>query len=259
MAFTLHFVSGIRALEAEMFRRIPSREVMRRAGAETARVAARMLANDRGRRILAAAGPGNNGGDALIAAARLRAAGWPVAAVFGGDAARLSEDAQGALREWRDGGGELLDDIPAGGFDLALDGIFGVGLTREISGRYAEWINRLNAADCKILAIDTPSGLKRDTGAAGAAAIRADATVTFLARKPGFTRATGRTIAGRFVCVAALSAAGRGGFAFWRCGHFTGLGFGAGGAGRILIERLRDAGRLRPERTAHKGRRGALV
>ena len=243
-----------------MFRRVPSREVMRRAGAETARVAARMLANDRSRRVLAAAGPGNNGGDALIAAAILRAAGWPVAAVFGGDAARLSGDAQGALREWRDGGGELLDDIPEGGFDLALDGIFGVGLTREISGRYAEWINRLNAADCKVLAIDTPSGLNADTGAAGAAVIRADATVTFLARKPGLYTGDGPDCCGE-VCFASLrspppdEADSPFGDADISPDWDSGLAEPSG----FLIERLRDAGRLRPERTAHKGRRGALV
>ena len=243
-----------------MFRRVPSREVMRRAGAETARVAARMLAHDRSRRVLAAAGPGNNGGDALIAAARLRAAGWPVAAVFGGDAARLSGDAQGALQEWRDGGGELLDDIPEGGFDLALDGIFGVGLTREISGRYAEWINRLNAADCKVLAIDTPSGLNADTGAAGAAAIRADATVTFLARKPGLYTGDGPDYCGE-VCFASLRSPppDEADSPFGDADISPDWDLGLAEPGGFLIERLRDAGRLRPERTAHKGRRGALV
>ena len=243
-----------------MFRRVPSREVMRRAGAETARVAARMLADDRNRRILAVAGPGNNGGDALIAAAKLRAAGWTVAAIFGGDAARLSEDAKGALQEWRDGGGELLDDIPDGRFDLALDGIFGIGLTRKISGQYAEWINRLNAADCKILAIDAPSGLNADTGAAGEVAIRADATVTFLARKPGLYTGDGPDCCGEVYFASLLSpspdeADSPNGELELSPDWDSKLEKPGG----LLVERLRDAGRLHPGRTAHKGRRGTLV
>ena len=243
-----------------MFRHVPSREVMRRAGAETARVATQMLADGRGRRVLAAAGPGNNGGDALIAAARLRAQGCAVSVVFGGDESRLSDDAKSALREWTAGGGELLDDFPDDNFDLALDGIFGIGLTRGISGRYAEWIGRLNAGNFPVLAIDAPSGLNADTGAAGDATVRADATITFLARKPGLYTGDGPDFCGEVFFASLLSPLRDDADSSFGAARISpDWDASLAEPGGFLIERLRNAERLRPERTAHKGRRGSLV
>ena len=45
-----------------------------------------------------------------------------------------------------------------------MDGIFGIGLEREVTGRYAEWIAAINAIDAPVMALDTPSGLHSDSG-----------------------------------------------------------------------------------------------
>ena len=242
-----------------MFRRVPSREVMRRAAAEVARVAAVLCEGEEekggrkkkgtkmGLRVLAVAGPGNNGGDALWAAAMLRARGFSVAAVFGGDAKKLSADARAALSEWEKDGGECLDEFPDGEVDLILDGLFGIGLTRDIEGKYAEWIGRMNASSARVLAVDAPSGLNADTGVAGAATVRADATATFLARKPGFYTADGPEHCGA-IHFSALTAPDE-------------VEFIPPDAGGFLSEQLTttDAERLFPHRTAHKGSRGTLL
>jgi len=68
---------------------------------------------------------------------------------------------------------------------LVVDGIFRIGLEREVTGRHAEWIAAINGVGVPILAIDVPSGLHSDTGRVMGCAVRASHTVTFIALKPG--------------------------------------------------------------------------
>ncbi len=84
------------------------------------------------------------------------------------------------MREW-----------PDGRFGLIVDGLFGIGLARPIEGVAAEWIARANASSLPILALDIPSGLDADTGVARSPAIRASATATFIALKPGLLTGDG--------------------------------------------------------------------
>ena len=274
----LHFVSGVRALEAEIFRRAPSREIMRRAGREASLMAAQTLQNRKDLPILALAGPGNNGGDALIAAADLRAKGWNIAAVFHGNPQTLSEDARWAHSEWKNNGGNLTPDIPANlppeNFALALDGIFGIGLTREVSGAYAEWITRLNASPCKTLSLDIPSGLNADTGKALGPTVRAHATATFLTNKPGLFTGDGPERCGKIRCFpltsppkdetvsASDSDSGAGVIATSDFGEIKASSDWDSNLERpagFLLDGLRDAARLFPPLTAHKGSRGTLA
>jgi hydroxyethylthiazole kinase-like uncharacterized protein yjeF len=66
-----------------------------------------------------------------------------------------------------------------------IDGLFGIGLEREVTGQYAEWIAAINGLGAPILAIDVPSGIQSDTGRVMGCAVRATHTVTFIALKPG--------------------------------------------------------------------------
>jgi hydroxyethylthiazole kinase-like uncharacterized protein yjeF len=68
---------------------------------------------------------------------------------------------------------------------LVVDGLFGIGLERAVSGRHAEWIEAVNRVRAPVLALDVPSGLQSDTGRVMGCAIRAAHTVTFIALKPG--------------------------------------------------------------------------
>ena len=158
--------------------------LMERAGAAAAARALQLL-TDPSRPVLICAGPGNNGGDAFVVARLLRAQGIATHVVFRADPDRLPPDARAAFERWRADGGECLSAIPHGDYGLIIDGLFGIGLTRPIRGEYAEWIERINAQPCRILALDIPSGLDGDTGRMLGATVRATHTVTFIADKPG--------------------------------------------------------------------------
>ncbi len=173
--------AALRAVEAR--HRDAQPPLMERAGHAAADVAAAMLAA--GGTPLVVAGPGNNGGDALVVARLLRQRGHAPAVVFAGDATRLPADARAAHDAWRAEGGELLDDIPPLDFALAVDGLFGIGVTRPLEGRYAELVGRINALGCPVLSLDVPSGLDADTGRVMGIAVKATRTISFIALKPG--------------------------------------------------------------------------
>jgi hydroxyethylthiazole kinase-like uncharacterized protein yjeF len=180
-------VTEVRAIE----RAAAGAPLMERAGLAAAGAARDLLAG-RVPRVLVLAGPGNNGGDALVVARWLKSWFFDVTVAFHGDAAKLSADAAAAHKAWRDAGGAVDADWPeSGDWGLIVDGLFGIGLTRPVEGQAAEWIARANASAVPILALDIPSGLNADTGVAYRPTIRAHATATFIALKPGLLTADG--------------------------------------------------------------------
>lgn len=169
--------------------------LMEKAGLAAATLA-RELTDD-GLPILVLAGPGNNGGDALVAARHLKAAWYAVDVVFTGDTQKLPPDAAAAYAAWIACGGELLRDIPpAGNYGLVIDGLFGIGLARNLDDRHAALVDTVNATDVPILALDVPSGLCADTGRILGTAIVADHTLTFFGLKPGLCTLDGPDHAG---------------------------------------------------------------
>src|SRR5574340_114032 len=123
----------------------PDISLMERAGAAAADLAG-VLANESGGPALVLAGPGNNGGDALVAARRLMAQGFRVTAVSRADPARLPPDAARAWAAWHESGGTILADIPhAQSFSIVIDGLFGVGLQRDVTGAEARWMTTSEA------------------------------------------------------------------------------------------------------------------
>ena len=163
--------------------------LMQRAGLAAAELAT-SLCRLQGAALLILAGPGNNGGDAFVAARHLRERHFAVSLVFAGEVGRLPPDAAAACRRFVDDGGELLDSIPVGKrWAMIIDGLFGIGLQRPIAGRHGELVlaaNTLAARDrCPLLALDCPSGLDADTGRLCGMAIRASHTISFIASKPG--------------------------------------------------------------------------
>ena len=169
----------------------PDSPLMERAGAAAAELAG-TLASESGEPVLVLAGPGNNGGDALVAARLLSQQGFRVIVVSRADPARLPPDAARAWAAWRESGGTILADMPPSQrYSLVIDGLFGVGLQRDISGEDARWIAQANALDCPKLALDVPSGLDSDSGQIRGCALRADHTLTFLGLKPGLLTADG--------------------------------------------------------------------
>lgn len=171
-------------------------DLMERAGLAAANIARNMLGERDS--VLVLAGPGNNGGDALVVARHLKSWWYEVALVFTGDAGKLAPEAADAFKAWRDAGGELLDEIPTGKkWGLAVDGLFGIGLERDLTGRYRERVEQVNQLGCPVLSLDVPSGLNGDTGTLQGVGIRADRTATFIALKPGLFTLEGPDCCGK--------------------------------------------------------------
>jgi len=180
----------LRALE----RRHADAPLMERAGLAAAEVARAMLA-DRSGPVVVLAGPGNNGGDAFVAARWLRTWFHDVVVVFRGDAQRLPPDASGAYAAFVAAGGTTTAELPKFAA-LIVDGLFGIGLRKSPAPPYAELVEWANANAAPVLALDIPSGLDAEGGAAFQPAIRADATATFLALKPGLLTGDGVDLCG---------------------------------------------------------------
>ena len=186
----------IRDIETRTLEGLQPPGLMERAGLAAAEIARSIAAS--GGRVLIFAGPGNNGGDAFVVARHLKSWWYKVSVVFTGDAEKLSADAKAAYAAWRDSGGGTVEDIPAGErWDLVIDGLFGIGLQRELTGKYAALIAVINALGAPVLAIDAPSGLDADTGRVMGSAVRANHTVTFIGLKPGLLTLDGPEHCGR--------------------------------------------------------------
>lgn len=193
----IYTVAGIRAIESDAALDADP-PLMERAGRAAAEEAFH-LTMERGGPILIACGPGNNGGDGFVMARRLLQARREVVVAFAGDEDKLPSDARAALRAWRDAGGEVTLEFPSapdGGWALVADALFGIGLQRPVTGRYAEWIASLNAQAAPRMAIDIPSGLDADTGSVLGTAFRATHTLTFIGLKPGLLTLDGPDHAG---------------------------------------------------------------
>jgi hydroxyethylthiazole kinase-like uncharacterized protein yjeF len=187
----LYRAADLRRIEAAA----AAQPLMERAGEAAADLAV-SLSRLEGGAVLVLAGPGNNGGDAFVAARHLRLRGFAVSVVFVGESSRLPQDAAAAYRHFDADGGSTLQAIPSGSrWSLIIDGLFGIGLQRAIAGRYAELVQAANTLalrhHCPLLALDCPSGLDADTGKRCGETIRASHTITFIAGKPGLLSGDG--------------------------------------------------------------------
>lgn len=143
-------------------------------------------------------GPGNNGGDGYVLARLARAAGASVQVLMLPGGEPRSDSARRAHAEWCAAGGtvEAFRGSLASA-DVWIDALFGIGLTRAPDGFAAAAINALNAQPALVVALDVPSGIDADSGAALGVAVRADLTVEFIVAKAGLYTGEGRQCSGR--------------------------------------------------------------
>ncbi|MSQ28356.1 MAG: NAD(P)H-hydrate dehydratase [Dehalococcoidia bacterium] len=180
--------------------------LMETAGVAVARSVRRFLGGAAGQRILVLVGPGNNGGDGLVAARQLHDWGAVVTAVL--LAPRPSDDATfNAVAERRiewvtpDAPGfEAMLQARLAGADAVLDAVLGTGRSRPLAGAIREVLAAVGAARAhtrlKVVAVDVPTGVDADSGAADPAVLRADLTVTLGFPKTGLFRHPGAAMVG---------------------------------------------------------------
>lgn len=209
----LHGAVASRAIERRALEAHPPHALMARAGGAVARLALALWPG--ARRVHAVAGPGNNGGDAIVAATWLHRQGLGVQLVLLGDPTRLPADARWALAQAQADGLHMSGELPASfDGDLIIDGLLGLGSSgsgaetdlperrvvaspRPLGGVLARAVVQMNEARRPILAIDLPSGLDPDRGTCAGPAVRATHTLSLLTLKPGLFTAQGRDHAGR--------------------------------------------------------------
>lgn len=146
--------------------------------------------------VLVMAGMGNNGGDGLALARLLSEKKYEVEVWCVGDEGKASE-------QWRRQK-KILARYPVGfsakpkknEYTILIDALFGVGLSREITGAYGDAVNLFNSLEGRKLALDLPSGIDSDTGRIWGSAVRADETVTFGFCKRGLALYPGCELAG---------------------------------------------------------------
>jgi hydroxyethylthiazole kinase-like uncharacterized protein yjeF len=191
----LHDTQASRAAEAAALAVTEPHALMQRAGFTVARLALALHPHAGALRVLA--GPGNNGGDGLVAAMHLHRAGRAVRVSLLGDAQKLPMDAADALAKAQAAGVNIAAQLDEQPCDLVIDALLGLGTRRAAEGVIAEAIRSANAGSAPVLAIDIPSCLNADTGQPlGGLAMAARHTLALLTLKPGLFSAQGRDHAG---------------------------------------------------------------
>lgn len=198
----LYSVAQVRAFDAHAINQlgVPGYTLMQRA-AEAALHALRSRWPT-AMRIAIVCGGGNNGGDGYVLGRYARAAGLEVSLYTAVDPARLQGDARRAAEDFRVGGGQAQPFSAAalGSAEVLVDALLGTGARAPLPPDMLAVIAAMNSAGVPILSLDLPSGLDADRGAPLGDAVRADATITFVAPKCGLYIGSGPEYAGRVLC-----------------------------------------------------------
>ncbi|WP_084078061.1 NAD(P)H-hydrate epimerase [Demequina sp. NBRC 110057] len=205
MSASVMTVQQIRDAEAQVMETVPEATLMARAADAVAAECEMILAADPGRmadaRVAVLVGSGHNGGDALLAGARLRHRGANVTALLVAGGVHLP-----SLGEARAAGVSIVDaaaDAEAAAAVVAtahvvIDGIVGIGSSPDLRAP-ADALVATIPTSAAVVAVDIPSGLDADSAAADAAHVSATVTVTFTAPKACLAQEPASASAGRVI------------------------------------------------------------
>ena len=186
---------------------ISSLTLMENAAAALADQAMGYLHRQNVPRAVVFCGTGNNGGDGICCARRLKENHVEVRAVLVGDRAKMTRDSK-VMEEHLAAAGVTLESFSDSDPEFAawalragvfVDALFGIGLTREVTGDYATAVEMMNSAEVPVVSADIPSGVETDTGRVLGTAVEADTTVTFTYAKAGHMVGRGQICTGRLV------------------------------------------------------------
>lgn len=174
---------------------VPSVILMERAAKSVADVICKNETKDK--TILVVASVGNNGADGIAIGRMLYLQGYNTCICILGDIGKATEEFKLQLNITRNLGVKVVSRYEKA--DVVVDAIFGIGLTRDVEGIFAETINRINDSGVTVYAVDIPSGIDADTGKIYGVAIKADYTVTFGAYKKGTVLYPGADYCGQVI------------------------------------------------------------
>lgn len=147
-------------------------------------------------RILIMCGSGNNGADGVAAARILHLRGFRTEYSVAGKPEKYSEELKRQLRIAENYHVKAVTNPSYGEYTVIVDALFGVGLSREVRGTYADIIRGINESGASVVAVDIPSGLDSAAGAVLGTAVRADVTVALAYPKTGLLLGQGRRCTG---------------------------------------------------------------
>lgn len=175
--------------------KLPALVLMERAALETVSLMKGFIKETD--RILVVCGIGNNGGDGIATCRILALQGYHVAICILGERKKATEETRLQLEIASNLGIPIENSNKPGEYNIIVDAIFGIGLTRPVTGEYERVINNINDHKCTVVSIDIPSGISADTGKVMNVAIRADYTITFGYKKIGLLLYPGCEYAGK--------------------------------------------------------------
>ena len=184
---------------------IPGIVLMERAALSVTGVVLETLKemNKEAGRVLCVCGHGNNGADAVATARQLNEKGIQADIYPAGDSGKGTEEFKLQISIAENLGINILEktsfDECVKGYDVIVDGIFGNGLERDVTGKYADIIRSINGSDVPVISIDIPSGTDATTGRTLGVSVTAHITVTFGALKCGLVFLPGAQNAGKIV------------------------------------------------------------
>ena len=151
------------------------------------------------RSVLVVCGSGNNGGDGFAVARLLDEQGVRVTVAFAGNEDSMTEETVAQRRICENCGIKTSSNFMQREYTVIVDAIFGIGMSRDAQGRYAQIIDWINQQSAFKVAVDIPSGVSADTGRIFGTAVQADLTVAFAYRKLGHILFPGTESCGKVV------------------------------------------------------------
>ncbi len=173
---------------------LPSMVLMERAALEVAnKVKEHVRIDDR---ILAVCGSGNNGADGIAAARILKLQGYDADVLMVGDINNCSNESAKQINIAENLGISIYNNVDINEYTVIIDGIFGIGLSKPLTGKYLDYISLINQGQHTVFSVDVPSGLSASTGKPLVDAIKANYTITFGYNKIGLILYPGCEYAG---------------------------------------------------------------
>src|ERR1700690_3093410 len=182
---------------------LPGTVLMENAAAAVMTAMEKFFDGLQGVRVGIICGKGNNGGDGLALARRLRISGVPVRVALLSSFGPVKGEAKVNLSILRKTDVEIVQNASSRSLadiiawsDVLVDAMLGVGLSSPLKGLYAKAVGMINASVNPVVAVDVPTGIDADTGEVNGAPVKADLTVTMAFLKPGLVLYPGAESAG---------------------------------------------------------------